>query len=314
MNKEYFLFFIFFMIVILFYYTNIFLNKTEKFDNKNKNKCAIVIPIHPKHYEYGKNIIKSLENDDCDADLFFVFTNDEDKNNFEYFDKKTKSIILSDYLNKDQIKMVEKNGSWVSIKKLVALEILYEDYEYIICIDSEIIFLQNKNFYEMMENTYEQKKILGTLVSEEGIINIIKNSSITKNLGDNNKIKEKTNNYMIYTWWNNVPVYKSEDINDFFDFIGFDIDNLNDFLNKINALYFENLSYNYYCLVKNDFELVVDKNIKISLEHCDSKTIENINENKLKLFWVPNKAYKENNDYYKNNDFYIVYHMDIDRN
>ena len=37
------------------------------------NKCAFCIPIHPKHYEYARNIADSLT--DSDADLFFIFTN-----------------------------------------------------------------------------------------------------------------------------------------------------------------------------------------------------------------------------------------------
>ncbi len=312
MKILYFIYLLFFIIFFL-YFLNHFLGKKEDFKNNEKNKCAFAIPIHPKHYEYGKKIVQELSNNDCDADLYFIFTNETDKNNFKYFDTKTKSILLTDYLNDDQLKIVEKNRSWVSIKKLIALHVLNEDYDYITCIDSEILFLKNNNFYEMMKNTYDQKKILGTFVNRDGEINIIKTSAITKNNEDQDEIKKMTKDYTIYTWWNNIPVYKSTDIDHFFDFIGFDVNQLDDFLNKIDFFYFENLSYNYYCLLKNNFEIILDQSIHISLEYANSKIIENINEHVLKVYWVPNKAYKQNNDYYKNNDFYIVYHLDIDR-
>ncbi len=303
------LIFLFILIFSLFYFMNEFLKKKENFENKNK--CAIVIPIHPKHYEYGKNIVESLSNDNCDADLYFVFTNEEDKNNFKYLNKKVKSIILNEHVDDNLMKNIEKNGSWVSTKKLIALKTLYNKYEYITCIDSEIIFLKNNNFYNMMKEVYEQKKILGAKINTDELKNIIKNSSIAKNQEDEEKIKKITNDYTIYTWWNNVPVYKSDDIEDFFNFIGFD--NLEEFLKRINWYYFENLSYNYYCLVKRGFELIIEETINTSIEHCDSSIVENINNKILKLFWVPNKSYKKNKDYYDKNDFYIVYHMDLDR-
>jgi hypothetical protein len=280
-----------------------------------KNKCAIVIPIHPKHYDnYGKSIVEQLSNEDCDADLYFVFSNQQDKNNFKHGNSKTKSIVLTDYLSGELMGMVRKKKSWVSVKKLIGLRELYLNYEYITCIDSEVLFLKKNNFYEMMKNVDEKRKILVSEINakkRETLKNIIKGSSITQDVGCVEKIKKMTNNYNYYSWWNNVPVYSCGDLGNYFNFIG--LNRIRNFIKRINWFFFENISYNYYCVLNRNFEIVVDKRIDNSIESTNSTIIEDIDKNVLKLSWVPNKAFKQNNDYYKNNDFYIVYHLDIDR-
>jgi hypothetical protein len=42
-----------------------------------QHKCAFVIPLHPKHYNHGYTIAKELAG--TDADLYFVFSTEEDK-------------------------------------------------------------------------------------------------------------------------------------------------------------------------------------------------------------------------------------------
>ena len=75
------------------------------------NKCAFIIPLHPKHFNYGYYIINQLQN--SDADLYFVFTNIEDKDNF--YKELKEDIILNFLLLSDftDIKIVEEKRSFV---------------------------------------------------------------------------------------------------------------------------------------------------------------------------------------------------------
>jgi hypothetical protein len=137
------------------------------------NKCAFVIPLHSKHFNYGYYIINELQN--SDADLYFVFTNIEDKNNF--YKELKEDIILNFLLLSDftDIKIIEEKRSFVPIKKLYALSILYKKYDYISCVDSEIKFLRKNGFYQIMKNIVSNKIICGEKLDnnnqcEKGII------------------------------------------------------------------------------------------------------------------------------------------------
>jgi hypothetical protein len=69
-------------------------NKKEFF---TQNKCAFCIPLHPKHFDYGYEIAKSLRN--TDVDLYFIFTDDDDKDLFYETTNESNYLILSDFVD-----------------------------------------------------------------------------------------------------------------------------------------------------------------------------------------------------------------------
>ena len=283
----------------------------ENFDNlevinniKVINKCAIVIPLHPKHFDYGYYIANESIN--RDFDLYFVFTNKEDKDLFmQKTDKHINYILLEIFTNLD---IVEKTNSFVSIKKLYALSLLYDKYEYISCIDSEIKFINNNSFYEMMKNVANNKTIIGVKIQNinDFLKNITKNS--LTNLIDieyHDKLKELSNDYNIYTWWTNFPVYDCKNVNHFLTWINFNNTNLY----RFNWEVFENLTYNFFCIMFYNYELKIIIDDK-SFEDLNTSIVENIDSNICKMYWVSKYAYLQNPDYYNNNNYYIVNYMD----
>ena len=298
------LLYILLIVIIVLLYKNI--NIIEPFESTNK--CAFCVPLHPKHYDYGYKILKQLQ--DKDADLFFIFTTEKDRDDFEINIKNYKYnyLILTDFTDLDKL---NDNNSWVSVKKFYALSELHTKYDYISCIDSEVMFINTTDFYNVMKNVTTNKKIIGGNVSNstnKDYTKIIQNS-LTNNVPyeDVNTLKKISKDYNIYTWWSNLPVYDCKKATEFLQWINF---NNTYFLDKINWYVFDDLLYNYFLILKYDFELIIIPEINSSLETANNSIIQKVDKTICKLYWVAYSVYKEDVEYYKNNNFILVYHLD----
>ncbi len=271
-----------------------------------KNKCAFVIPLHPKHYDYGYTILKDLQN--TDADLYFCFTNREDKELFETKLNKEftfRYVLLSDYGN---IQEIVKTNAIVSIKKLYCLSVLYDKYDYISCIDSEIQFLRTTGFYPMMKSIVENKKVCcgklkRHLCPERKILyhSLCKLTDPTIHV----HLQSLSENFTLYTWWSNLPVYDCKIAKHFLQWIKF-----NNTVDRFVWEIFDDMTYNFFCVLFYEYRLLKIPNCNHSLEFSDSSLVEYTNDNLCKLYWVNKHAYDKNKNYYQDNEFYLVYHLD----
>jgi len=273
------------------------------------NKCAFVVPLHPKHFDYGYYIFHYLLNKN--VDLYFVFTNTTEKDNFlskinTDISEKVNFLLLIDFAD---ISIVQKTNSFVSIKKLFALSKLKEKYHYISCIDSEIKFINDTNdYYNIMKNIVDNKTICGgKLKSNIHTINIVRESLIK--LTDNryhDQLKSLSQDYRIYTWWCNLPVYDCKIADEFLKWINFSNNNLERFCWNI----FDDMLYNFFCILFYNYKLKIIENCYHSLEFASSNLVEYVDKNLCKLYWVNNLAFSENKIYYEKNNFQIVFHLD----
>jgi len=273
------------------------------------NKCAFVIPLHPKHFNYGYSIFNYLY--DKNVDLYFIFTNNIDKDNFLLKinnDKlaKVNFLILTDFTDS---RIIEQNNSFVPIKKLFALSRLHEKYDYISCIDSEIKFISDTNdYYNIMKNIVNAKIICGgKLDINAGEINIVRDS-LTRlvDIQYHNTLKSLSHDYRIYTWWCNLPVYDCKISKEFLKWINFNNNNLS----RFNWNIFDDMLYNFFCILFYNYQFKLIDNCFHSLEFSNSDMIEYVDKNLCKLYWVNNNAYNQNKIYYEQNNFQIVFHLD----
>jgi len=274
------------------------------------NKCAFVIPLHPKHFHYGYYIFNYLNNKN-NTDLYFVFTNISEKDDFlskinDNDSNKVKFLLLTDFVD---IKIVERTNSFVSIKKLFALLMLKDKYDYISCIDSEIKFINNTNdYYNIMKNIVNTKIICGGKLDEHaGEKNIVRNS--LNKLTDEKyhpNLKTLSQDYRIYTWWCNLPVYDCKISGEFLEWINFSNNNLERFCWEI----FDDILYNFFCILFHNYKFKLIENCFHSLEFANTTLVEDVNKNICKLYWVNNYAYCQNKTYYEENNFEIVFHLD----
>lgn len=275
------------------------------------NKCAFCIPLHNKHFIYAYDLIKELSNEP--VDLYFIFTTKIDKDHFFSnikYGQNIKYLILSEFAD---IELIKKQNCFPAIKKLYALSVLYKNYDFISCVDSEIEFINKTNFYDVMKQISKQKIICGGDIStnkdsvkqykyiiQDTLTNIVP-------LNDRDEMKRISKKYNIYTWWSNLPVYESKKIPIFLNWINFNNDS---FIKKMNWSVFDDMLYNYFLILKYKYKLYIVPNLQHSLEYAPSKIIEYVDKNICKIYWVNKTAFLDNKKYYKHNNFYLIYHID----
>jgi lipopolysaccharide biosynthesis glycosyltransferase len=271
------------------------------------NKCAFVVPLHSKHFDYGYYIYDTLF--DSNADLYFIFTDKNDKDLFLLkITNHINFLILSDFV---EIEAVQKTISFVSIKKLFALSVLYEKYDYISCIDSEVKFINNTlpiDYYDIMSKIVESKIICCGILSESSSDQTIVRDSLVTLTDEiyHVELKEISHNFRAYTWRCNLPVYDCRIAAQFLNWINFNNNNFDNFSFSV----VDHITYNFFCILLHNYELKVIYNYVNSIEFSTSKLVEYVDKNITKLRWVNNLAYAENKTYYENNNFIIVYHLD----
>ena len=272
-----------------------------------KNKSALVIPLHPKHFNYGREIIKEkARHADESYDLHFVFTTHSEKDDF--FDRETTPVqylIIEDFCS---LEILHKTNSFVSIKKYYALKMLHMQYDYISCIDSEIMFLSGGI---PMHNVFQ--KIAGAKILHYGqnssVNNIIK-ESLTLLIDPiyHEELHYLSDGYRRYTWWSNIPCYVSAHIPHFLQWISFDAE----LLHRYTWFVFDDLVYNYYCMLFHGYTCILYSNN--SLEFANSNIVEHVHisfcTNNSMIAWVNHKAYLQNKRYYEENGFKFVFHLD----
>ena len=210
------------------------------------NKIAFIIPIYPPHYNYGNALLKSFYANslEAQADLWFVFTNEEEANKYGTYENK---IILPEELR------IFDNRGIINIKKFYGLKTLQNKYDYYIILDSEIEFIKNIDLYSLCEQIYKDKKLYGNTVwnfEHLGMERIrqkcrayFTSCSNFKNITNEEKD--------LYLWFSNLPVYKNDYLQEFFDVIDYKKN-----IYKLTLLDFEHYIYMYYLVLYKNFKII----------------------------------------------------------
>ena len=229
-----------------------------------------------------------------------VFLNENDYNKFknkEYF----KKIILPSKWEAQQI---------ITFKKFYALKELQNTYLYYIVCDSEIDIIDEnftyENIIEKINKFYNNKKIFSGEF-EDNKWGITKTSSnIFKTEYDKNKLKDLTNNYKLFYWWSDLPVFKGSHLNDFFDKIN----------SEFPKMLFDHKVYLNYLVLYHNFKFVNITPLigrKWSLENYNDNDINNIiklNEESYTFSWIIRPFFKNHKEYLIKNGSFLLYHLD----
>jgi len=118
---------------------------------------------------------------------------------------------------------------------------------------------------------------------------------------------EKNEN-LIYSWWWDLPVYKSDNVKDFLNWINWNDKDI--LLKRISWFTFDHIVYQLFTSVYFDFDFVKINGHYHSLEFSRSNTVEQMDSSFSKLHWVNGLAYAENPSYYQSNGFLAVFNID----
>ena len=261
-------------------------------------KISFCIPTFPPHYKYAIKLYNSyLHYELCQqADFWFVFTNQEEKEIFEKLYGTTNCIIYDSNLG------INMKDGIVNKKKFYALNILKEQYEYIIILDDENIFIKNIDIMYLCNSYFNNKVLYGNEVNGDiDFIVRIQNTCKKFFQSNENKYKLDTN---LYLWFNQLCIYKSSTIPRFFKIIDYDNN-----LKNLNFFDFDYYIYMYYLILYENFNV---EDIGIT---CYSGACENVKD----TFIIKSNKYKNMQfmtstklmfDYLNNENLFVIMHID----
>jgi len=276
---------------------------TYKYNYNICMKVAFIIPIHPKHYNYIYKLIDLINTVNININIYLVFSNEDDFNIFNKKDKikKIKKIVLP----------YHSTNNIVVYKKFFALEKLKDDtnYDYFIVCDAEISIIpenfNEKNILNKINSIYQNKIVYAGTTRDENIIKITKTSMNLIIGGD--KLEHYTQNYTLYFWWSDLPVYKREYLPHFFSLINY---------NDINYYHFDHKIYLSYLILHHNFNILNITpflNIYWSLECYNTLDVHNLEILKSHSYgfsYITPNLYNNHVNLLKNEGSFLLYHLD----
>lgn len=214
------------------------------------SKIAFIIPIYPPDYKYKKNILKTFKENKLNeqADLWFVFTNEDEAEEFGEYNKK---IILDETLREF------KNRGFINIKKFYAIKQLKDRYEYLIVLDSELEFIKNVNLKKICDEYFENKTLYGNQIWGFQAIRKCEIEACCKkyfrlhpNFSIIENLSQEGRNGGGYMWFNNLPIYKTSTVDEFFNVIDYEKN-----ITEFSWEDFDYYIYMYYLILYHNFKV-----------------------------------------------------------
>jgi hypothetical protein len=285
---------------------------------------AFIIPVFHAHFHHIYNNIEVFKYNK--VPLFLIFSNIGE---MELYIKHAppgereyaKCIVLPPELVNDE-KTIVTSKKFYAFKKLID-----SDYDYFISIDAEILvnpaFLTNENILEKVLKVFENKKIFGGMmdphdfntrmtgshVNFELFSKILRNAASVFKDAEFEIIKEKTNNFRLYTVWNDLVVYKKDHLMDFFSKI--------DERKITDRLYFDDVIYHYYLFLYHGFtffnvtEIIPDMQTSFELfVEFTRDELDLIKEMGFSYSWTTLHEYKRHKDFFDAERLFLCYHVD----
>ncbi len=138
----------------------------------------------------------------------------------------------------------------VNKKKIYGLTYLYKQYEYIWVIDDDTLFTHDFDLYDVCQNYYRNKILLGNKALETRTYNIILSNCLDYYKADDIELYNKECRGL-YLWFNQPCIYKCDLIHSFFE-----TTSLPKRFGELNWFTFDYYIYMIYLVVKEKWTVV----------------------------------------------------------
>lgn len=193
-------------------------------------KACFVVPLHPPKFEDAKRLLAS---NSFNYDILWVFSSAQD---FDCFGMPELPHIIH-----------APTSSPVTQKKFAGLrEAFTRGYRFAAAIDAECVFTKAVDLYDTFYHRHHRKTLYAATATESITREInIKCASVFSEV-EREQLKALTNDFSLYFWFNDVPVYHSETFQRFSAAVT---------LHQPHHMMFDYILYGFYCLLHEGWEL-----------------------------------------------------------
>ena len=209
------------------------------------NKQATIITAHIPYFEYLKNLLDSFHKFvEQPHDLFVMFSDEYSFSVFQQmYNKPYHYIILPNELRALK--------SPVNVKKLFGVGNLYKTYDYIGVFDCDTEFVKSCDLNAIYKEIGDRNWIKSNEASVGG--EIIKKVATILGYNENHKVIEQTKGFTQYWWFSDIPVYKSEWVGEFIDWVN-EHPNKDVIFNEYHC--FDYLLWTLWLIVNKEFKVI----------------------------------------------------------
>jgi hypothetical protein len=265
---------------------------------------AVVIPLWPGDYARFQLFRASLPAV-REFDVVVVLTYREDT---ATFDRSSVDVVLvlEDGLSREALNVVATKKLHAITKTYYALETLRTRYTYFACVDCDVVMKTCTSLFARIAKRYAEGRIVGGTVDSDltDFVRRINQGSAVYFPDDD--LSSRTNAFRFYSWFSDVPLYRSDTLEEFLRVIGFE--DKSSWLAK-TTVNFHWIPYSYYLLLYRNASIFDVKTVGIqrnwSLEVMPEQTLQKVAAAGFTPLWIPNAIYKPSMTSY-----IMAYHCD----
>jgi hypothetical protein len=216
-----------------------------------KGTCAFVFPVHRDKFKYGRRLIKSYNDLFSGIDIYPIFSNEEEQEEFALNnpDLSYTPIIYDLSYNPT----LQETSGIITKKKFYAIDELFSknNYKYIAAIDSESSFTSSADVSKLFKEWHNKKKFYSSTTHK-----IFHRMTLEDPAGKffpehYETLRSALNNFCEFFWFNEIPIYERETFQRFKD-----ITNIFNKFRDITWVDFDYHIYGLYCILYEGFEVV----------------------------------------------------------
>jgi hypothetical protein len=265
-------------------------------------KSCFVCPIYDKgnDFNFAVDFYNSRTKYKIDVDLCFVFSSEEHK-------KKFRSMLEEKVYNLELLVVPDYYGAYknpIVAKKFYAIRTIYSQYDYVAAVDCESLFIKEVDMNEVLDEIWENRTMLSSNQSDIGL-ELMSSCANFLGLKNNEKLIKETENFKYNMWFNEIPVYKSDTLGEFFSWI-----DKNDYQEIVFNEWdcFDYYVYCYFLIVEKNYKILKNKRVTIAsaMEEINRYSLKERHriEKEMKTHWTPNK------EFYNNDSIAMFFHLD----
>lgn len=195
------------------------------------------------HFDLALNLYKSKIKYNIEADLIFIFSNEEQKDKFAL--KIKDELGINDMFYNIMPNEFSIYKAKAVTKKLYGLKEFMNKYDYIILTDCESEFIRHFNAEKVAEKIWNSHSMLASNLSPDGFF-IMRKCYKQMGLYYNKNLRKALGGFKYNFWFNELQVYKCSYLPGFFDWLSnFDIEKIYNTWDCFEYYVF----YAYLCLV-----------------------------------------------------------------